>query len=111
MNTYSLIPPTKYGDKDPQSLLYLNPSMPAQKLVKMYNRYIFFKQLQLAEDMAGKMGFILLPYDCMHWERRQQFRDDRSVKVGRNSFFMMSPNELTRTEQRKLQAYIESLHE
>ncbi|MED3201346.1 hypothetical protein P4388_34070 [Bacillus thuringiensis] len=111
MNTYSLIPPTKYGDKDPQSLLYLNPSLSAQKLVKMYNKYIFFKQLQLAEDMAGKMGFILLPYDCMHWERRQQFRDDRSVKVGRNSYFMMTTNELTRTEQRKLQAYIQSLHE
>ncbi|EEK97292.1 hypothetical protein bcere0013_55620 [Bacillus cereus BDRD-ST26] len=47
----------------------------------------------------------------MHWQRREQFRDHRKVKVGRNSFFMMSPNELTRTETRKLQAYIESLHE
>ena len=54
MNAYSLIPPTKYGDKDPQSLLYLNPSIPAQKLAKMYNKYIFFKTIATGGRYGGK---------------------------------------------------------
>ncbi|EEK59083.1 hypothetical protein PDJ82_26845 [Bacillus cereus group sp. TH43LC] len=109
MSTCSVIP-NKFQDKDPRQLLYHFPTLPAVKLAKLYQEYCFFKQLELAEDMAHKMGFILVPYECMHWQRKKAFGNDRKVKVGRNSYFMMQQNELTRTEKRKLEEYLEELN-
>lgn len=65
--------------------------------------------LELAEDMAKKQGFVLLPYACIHWQRAKEYGSDRKIKVGRNTFFLMKPQELTKGEKAKLQAYIDDL--
>lgn len=108
--TYSVIP-NKFKDKDPRQLLYHFPSLPAVKLAKMYQDYCFFKQLQVAEDMAKKLGYILVPFECMHWQRKKAFGNDRKVKVGRNSYFMMKQNELTRSEEKKFEDYLKTLED
>ncbi|MFP3599996.1 hypothetical protein SB679_25055, partial [Chryseobacterium sp. SIMBA_029] len=60
-------------------------------------------------EMAHKMGFLLIPYECMHWQRKSKFAHDRKVKIGRNSYYMMKHHELTKTEQNKLMNYLEEL--
>ncbi|MGR5977255.1 hypothetical protein ACT7DE_30615 [Bacillus paranthracis] len=109
MSTCSVIP-NKFQDKDPRQLLYHFPTLTSGEVSEIISRVLFFKQLELAEDMAHKMGFILVPYECMHWQRKKAFGSDRKVKVGRNSYFMMQQNELTRTERRKLEEYLEELN-
>lgn len=103
--------PDHFKDKDPRNLLYHFPSMPVVKYAKLMQDYCFFRQLKVAEEMAHKLGFILIPFDCMNWQRKKQFGADRKVKIGRNSYFMMKQNELTRTEQKKLNSYIEDIRE
>jgi uncharacterized membrane protein len=106
---YSLVP-ARYKEKDPRNLLYHFPSMPIVKFAKITQKFYFFKQLEVAQDIVNRMGYILLPSVCMHWERVKQFTD-RRIKIGRNSFFMMKPEELTDTENRKLREYLEEIRE
>ncbi|KAF0994414.1 hypothetical protein V2J23_00790 [Geobacillus thermoleovorans] len=104
---YSLVP-EHYKDKDPRTLLYHFPSIPVVKFAKITQRFYFFKQLEVAQDIANRLGYILVPSVCMHWERVKTFAD-RRVRIGRNSFFMMRPNELTELEHRKLQDYLDEI--
>jgi hypothetical protein len=106
---YSLVP-ARYKEKDPRNLLYHFPSIPVVKFAKITQKFYFFKQLEVAQDIVNRMGYILLPSVCMHWERVKQFAD-RRIKIGRNSFFMMKPDELTETERRKLHEYLEEIRE
>lgn len=107
----SSVIPNRFKDKDPRTLLYHFPSLPIVQFAKMYQEYTHFKQLQLAENMAKKFGCVLVPLDCMNWKRRQKFGLDKKVKVGRNSYFIMHPNELTRLEKKKLEEYLEELND
>ena len=102
----SLIP-NDYKDKDPRTLLYHFPSMHKVKLVKMLNKYYFYRALESAEQIANKNGFILLPFSCMHWQRKRDFAEDRKVHVLGKSFFMMKITELTKSEKEKLVNYID----
>lgn len=106
---YSLVP-QHYKDKDPRTLLYHFPSIPVVKFAKITQRFYFFKQLEIAQDIVNRMGYILLPSACMHWERVKQFAD-RRIRIGRNSFFMMKTEELTEAEKRKLYEYLEEIRE
>lgn len=106
----SILPP-KYRDKDPRQLLYHYPSMPVVKYAKMMQEFSFYHALAVAEDIAHRQGFILVPYSCMHWERKKRFAADRRVKIGRRSFYMMRESELTPHEKRKLQKYVEQIRE
>lgn len=107
---YSLIPPT-FKDRDPRTLVYHFPSMPSIKVAKMYQEYTFYKQLQVAEEMAQNMGYILIPYKCIHQKRREKFSYNRKIKIGRNSYFMIALNEMTRIEKQKFKEYIQELHD
>ncbi|PFZ53522.1 hypothetical protein COF76_27535 [Bacillus wiedmannii] len=106
---YSVLPNT-FKDKDPRNLLYFTPSLPVVRFAKLYQEFAHYKQLQLAESMARKFDCILVPLECMNWRRAKQFGHDKKVKVGRNSYFMMHPSELTRNEKRKLEEYIQELN-
>lgn len=108
MREYSIVP-DKYKGKDPRALLYHFPSMPVVKYAKILQEYHFYQMLEVAEDMAHKMGFILIPYACMHWQRKKEFAKDRKVKIGRNSFFMMKIKELTDSEKNKFMDYLDEL--
>jgi hypothetical protein len=108
---YSLIP-KGYKNKDPRSLLYLYPnSINIVAYAKRMQQFSFYQSLEVAEDLAKRQGFILLPWDCIHWQRAKNFGVDRKVKIGRKSFFLMKPNELTKSEEMKLERYLEELHE
>lgn len=108
LQKYSILPDA-FHNKDPRNLLYHFPSLPKVKFAKIMRKFCFFKQLEVAEEMAHKLGYILVPFECMNWQRKKNFSNDRKVKIGRNSYFMMNVNELNKNEINKLQRYIQEL--
>lgn len=108
MKHYSLVP-KDYKEKDPRPLLYLYPnSINIVAYAKKMQEFSFYQALEVAEDLAKRQGFILLPWDCIHWKRAKNYGSDRKIKIGRKSFFLMKTNELTKSETSKLKAYLES---
>lgn len=104
---YSLVP-KGYKEKDPRQLFYLYPTqINLVSFSKQMQKFNYYQMLELAEDIAKKQGFILLPWSCIHWQRAKEYGPDRKVKIGRKSFFMMKPEELTKGERRKLEAYLQ----
>lgn len=102
--------PKKYKEKDPRALLYLYPnSLNIVAYAKKMQTFSFYQALEVAEDMAKKQGYILLPFNCIHWERAKKYGEDRRVKIGRKSFFLMRPDELTKTEKTKLIDHLDDL--
>lgn len=99
--------PQKYKDNDPRSLLYQFPSMNKFKYAKLMQKFSFYKSVEVAESVANSMGYSLIPACCLHWKRKQALTDDEmKVKVGRNSFFLMKPGDLSKREKEKLQQYL-----
>ena len=108
---FSLIP-KGYKNKDPRPLLYLYPnSINIVSYAKKMQEFSFYQSLTVAEDLAKRQGFILLPWDCIHWQRAKNFGVDRKVKIGRKSFFLMKITELTKKELSKLEIYIKELNQ
>jgi len=106
---YSIIP-KNYKDKDPRTLPFLYPkTINIVAYAKKVQAFSFYQTLEVAEDLANRQGYILLPWSCMHWERAKRFGVDRKVKIGRKSFFMMKVDELTPGEMKKLERYIDDL--
>ncbi|MEH7126028.1 hypothetical protein V7127_22715 [Bacillus sp. JJ1773] len=110
MKKYSLVP-AEYKQKDPRKLPWLYPnSLNLVYYAKKMQEFSFYQALDVAEDIAWKNGFILLPHACIHWQRAKNYGQDRKIKIGRNSFFLMKLNELTKSEEAKLDQYLEELH-
>lgn len=103
---YTLVP-NKYREHDPRSLLYHNPSIPIVKYAKLMQEFCFHQGLEIAEKMAHRQDCVLVPYGCVHWQRAKNYGEKRKIKVGRNSFFILRPSELTRTEVKKIEHYID----
>lgn len=102
--------PKNFKDKDPRTLPFLYPkTINIVAYAKSVQTFSFYQTLEVAEDLAKRQGFILLPWSCIHWERAKRFGEQRRVKVGRNTFFMMKIDELTNGEKKKLQLYISDL--
>lgn len=111
LSEFTLVP-REYRKKDPRTLLYYYPtSINVVAYAKKMQKFSFYQTLEVAEELAKKQGFILLPYSCMHWQRAKNYGVDRKIKIGRNSYFLMKPNELTKTEIAKLKKYLEEVHE
>jgi hypothetical protein len=107
MKEYSLVP-EKYKKNDPRALPYLYPqSVNMVVYAKKMQEFSFFQALKSAEDVAHSQGLILLPWSCIHWQRAKNFGVDRKIKIGRNSYFLMKINELTKNEKQKLEMYLE----
>lgn len=102
--------PKNYKRNDPRQLLYHFPNLPIVKYAKLMQKYSFHQALAVAEDIAHKHNKILVPYSCIHWQRRQKYQD-RRIKIGRNSFYMMNYSEMTQSEKAKLKSYLEDLEE
>lgn len=113
IDEFTLIPPRyKDKDKDPRGLLYLYPTtVNIVAYAKKMQKFAFYQALEVAEDLAKRQGFILLPYSCIHWERAKKYGADRRVKIGRNSFFLMKITELTKNEKDKLQDHLADLQQ
>jgi hypothetical protein len=106
---YSLVP-KEYRKKDPRSLLYLYPeSINIVAYAKKMQKFAFYQALEVAEDLARRQGYILLPWSCIHWQRAKNFGSDRKIKIGRNSFFLMRANELTKNERLKFITYLDEI--
>lgn len=103
---YTLVP-SDYKAKDPRPLTYLFPgSINLVAYTKQLQVFNFYQQLEVVEQLAHNLGYILLPFSCMHWERAKKFGYDRKVKIGRKSYFLLRPDEMTKGEKRKLESYI-----
>ncbi|QGH32604.1 hypothetical protein GI584_00220 [Gracilibacillus salitolerans] len=104
------IVPKGYKNKDPRTLPYLYPeTLNVVAYARSLQKFTFYQTLEVAEDLAKRQGFILLPFDCIHWNRAKNYGADRKIKIGRRSFFLMKPDELTKGEKRKLETYIDDL--
>ena len=107
LEEFTLLPPN-FQKMNPHALVLLYPeTMNIYVYHKKMTKYSFYLQVKLAEDIAKKMGFILLPGKCIHWKRAKAFAENRRVKIGRNTFYMLKINELTKKEHEKL---IEVIH-
>lgn len=108
-DAYSVVP-DGYRDKDPRTLLYHYPSMPKILYAKKMQEFCFFYALEAAEQVAHRQGFLLVPYECIHWSRKKMFSaEGRKIKIGRRSYFLLRPNELTVTEKEKFSRYLDEL--
>lgn len=106
----TLIPKNyKLNDPRPLSYLYTN-SINIVAYAKKMQKFSFYQSLEIAEDLANRQGFILLPFDCIHWQRAKAFGKDRKVKIGRKSFFLMKIDELTKNEIKKLEIHLYELN-
>lgn len=111
LEAISLIP-SNYKSKDPRPLLYLYPnSINVVAYAKKMQEFSFYQALEVAEDLAKRQGYILLPWECIHWQRARNYGADRKIKIGRKSFFLMKPHELTKTEKIKLKTYLNALRQ
>lgn len=110
LKTYSIVP-MDFKFKDPRKELFLFPSMPVVWYAKKMQVYSFNQALEVAEDMAHKLGYVLLPATCIHWQRVQKIGQDRRVKIGKYSYYLMRLNEMTKTELTKLDNLIEEMKE
>jgi hypothetical protein len=111
VNEFSLVP-KGFREKDPRPFAWLYPkSINIVSYAKSMQKFAFYQALEVAETLAKRQGFILLPWSCIHWQRAQSFGVDRKIKIGRKSYFLMKPTELTKSETMKLEKYLEELHE
>lgn len=111
LKKFSLVP-RNYKKKDPRTLPYLFPeTLNIVAYAKKVQLFSFYQTLEVAEDLAKRQGFILLPWSCIHWQRAKNYGIDRKIKIGRKSFFLMKPDELTKGEKRKLEQYISEIKE
>lgn len=103
--------PRGYKQKDPRGLLYLYPtSINLVAFAKQMQEFTFFQTLEVAESIAKRQGYILLPFACIHWQRAKSYGVDRKVKIGRKSFFMLKMDELTKSERIKLRNHLDDIH-
>lgn len=111
MKKYSLIP-FDYKKNDPRSLAYFYPkTLNIVLFAKKMQDFSFYQALEVAEEMAEKQGFLLIPWSCIHWKRAKNFGNDRKIKIGRKSYFLMKESELTKTEKIKLELYLDELQD
>ncbi|WP_037580981.1 hypothetical protein [Sporolactobacillus terrae] len=111
LEDFTLIPPD-YKKKDPRPLLYLyHDTINVVAYAKKMQKFAYYQTLEVAEDLAKRQGFILLPWDCIHWQRAQAVAADRKIKIGRRAFYLMKISELTKREAQKLENYLMQLKE
>lgn len=115
LNELSLVP-ADYKSKDPRQLAY-NYAETIQNTsngLVIYNKYvqqfIYYHSLEVAEQFAKMIGFILIPSSCLHW-RRAKALTNRRVKVGRKTFYAVRQEELNAKELKKIIERFDDLRE
>lgn len=99
---FSLVP-DNYKKQDPRVLAYFYPkTLNVVAFAKKMQEFTFYQALEVAEDIAKKTGYILVPWKCVHWKRARLYGNNRKIKIGRHSFFLLRENELTANEKKKL---------
>ncbi|MGG0718395.1 hypothetical protein ABE096_12495 [Robertmurraya massiliosenegalensis] len=109
LEEFTLVP-KNYRDKDPRTLPYLYPTtLNIVAYAKKMQEFSFYQALEVAEDLAKRQGYILLPWSCIHWERAKKLGYERKIKIGRKSFFLLRMDEMTKNEKLKLEALLEDI--
>lgn len=110
----SIVPPN-FKDKDPRGLAMLYPNSIRNDnqsfigFIKKMQVFDFYNSLNMFEEYARANNFILLPASIMHWRRREGFGQERRVRVGRKSFYLVREYEMTEGEKEKLLDFIEDV--
>ncbi|MCM3593643.1 hypothetical protein M4D58_23765 [Brevibacillus borstelensis] len=97
--------------RDPRQLLFHFPSIPVVRYAQMAADFYHDQMLRLAEELAHRQGFLLVPASCLGWRKKQDIAGERQVSVGKRSFYMLRRDELTSKEWDKLQEYLEELEQ
>lgn len=108
---FSIVPQNYDKDKDPRALLYHYPSLPIVKYAKLMQVYMHNAMLQVAQEIADNLDYILVPARCMHWERVKKIGSGRRVRVGRHNFYLLKEKEMTKAEIRKLLLYMDQIND
>lgn len=114
LDEFSLVP-GDYKAKDPRQLAYMFPRsiMSSEQKFISYNKkmqtFLFYHSLDVAEQMARLMDYILLPAACIHWRRARDLGAKRRVQVGRNIFYLVKQSELNKNEINKLIDYADTI--
>lgn len=95
----SIVPIGK-TEKNPQHLLYHFPSMHPVQFQKMSRDYHYWKEVSAAESVARISGKLLVPSKCLHWERKERFRN-RMLRIQRTNYYVLSRSEMTAIEIEK----------
>lgn len=98
--------PAECLKKDPQTLLFQFPSMHAVRFQKLSRDFYYWKLVQLAEQVAAMAGRLLVPRECLHWERKKHFQD-RQIIILKKSFYVLSEAEMTGSELSKYRSVVE----
>lgn len=77
---------------------------------KKLQEFLFNHSLDAATQAANLFGCILVPTKCIHWRRAKEIAE-RRIFVGRNSFYIVRPDEINDNERRRLLKHIEELRE
>lgn len=87
-------------DKDPQTLLYFFPRINPVRYQHLTRDYHYWRQVHAAEQVAKISGKMLVPRDCLHWQRIKILANKKII-INRNVFFVLAEEELTKTERKK----------
>src|SRR5690625_880847 len=99
----------KYKDKDPRTIPYLYPeTINIVAYAKNVQAYSLFATLDVAEQIAKRFGHLLVHSKCMHWSRIKKYVS-RRVRVGRRTYYILKPSEMTDLEIQKLKTYVDEL--
>lgn len=113
---FSIVPEgIKDKSRDPRSLAKIMPNMIRENnqsfigFIKRMQVFDFYNSLSAIEEYAHANNYILLPASIMHWRRCSFFGDEKRIRVGRKSFYLVRENELTKKEKSKLLDHIKEV--
>lgn len=87
LENFSLIP-FDYKRKDPRGLLYLYPnSLNIVAYARKMQQFSYYQSLEVAETLAKRQGFILLPWSCIHWKRAKNLVMTEKLRLGETLSF------------------------
>lgn len=86
---------------DPQKLLYMFPNMNAVRYHKLQEEFSFWKSVKTAEEIAGIFGLLLVPRNCIHWQRKLEIEEKRRIVIKKRVFYLLAESEMTENEKRK----------
>lgn len=86
--------------KYPGNLPYLFPSMSAYVYKERSEKYYRNVSLHNIEKVAAMSNMLVIPANCLHWQRKKKF-GDRNIRLIGKSYYILHPDELTDLEYAK----------
>lgn len=105
---YSLLKPN-FRDKDPRNLpYYFTESLNVVSYARQMNDFTNNLLLEQLEQTARAMNLLVVPHEIINWSRKKKFGAlEKRYKIGKKTYFLVDPQELTKTEKKKIEELIE----